>query len=59
MIWIEKGVPKEIYDKAYQQQMLEPTERYGKVRIKAAPEPQLMKRGRPHGDAPLYLFNDS
>ena len=34
MLWIEKGVPKEIYDNAYQQQMMGPLERYGKVRIK-------------------------
>ncbi|MFC1958727.1 hypothetical protein ACFLV6_02295 [Chloroflexota bacterium] len=33
MLWIEKGVPKEIYDSAYQQQMMGPLERYGKVRI--------------------------
>lgn len=34
MLWIEKGIPKEIYDNAYQQQMLGPLERYGKVRMK-------------------------
>ena len=34
MLWIEKGVPKEIYDNAYQQQMMGPLERYAKVRIK-------------------------
>jgi len=34
MLWIENGVPREIYDNAYQQQMMGPTERYGKVRIK-------------------------
>ncbi len=34
MLWLEGGMPKEIYDKAYQQQMLGPLERYGKVRIK-------------------------
>ena len=33
MLWIEQGVPKEIYDNAYQQQMMGPLERYGKVRI--------------------------
>ena len=33
-LWIEKGVPKDIYDSAYQQQMMGPLERYGKVRIK-------------------------
>jgi hypothetical protein len=31
MLWIEQGVPKEIYDNAYQQQMMGPLERYGKV----------------------------
>ncbi|MFC1873388.1 hypothetical protein ACFLW3_01065 [Chloroflexota bacterium] len=31
MLWIEQGVPKEIYDNAYQQQMIGPLERYGKV----------------------------
>ncbi|MFC2036020.1 hypothetical protein ACFLUJ_07890 [Chloroflexota bacterium] len=33
-LWIEKGVPKEIYENAYQQQMLGPLERYGKVKVK-------------------------
>ncbi|MFC1958787.1 hypothetical protein ACFLV6_02610 [Chloroflexota bacterium] len=33
MLWIEQGVPKEIYDNAYQQQMMGPLERYGKVRV--------------------------
>ncbi|MFC1980338.1 hypothetical protein ACFLVS_05810 [Chloroflexota bacterium] len=33
MLWIEQGVPKEIYDNAYQQQMMGPLERYAKVRI--------------------------
>ncbi|MFC1955897.1 hypothetical protein ACFLWZ_05155 [Chloroflexota bacterium] len=31
MLWIEQWVPKEIYDNAYQQQMMGPLERYGKV----------------------------
>ena len=34
MLWIEKGVPKEVYDNAYVQQMLGPLERYGKVRVR-------------------------
>jgi hypothetical protein len=34
MLWIENGVPREIYDSAYQQQMMGPLERYAKVRIK-------------------------
>jgi hypothetical protein len=34
MLWIEQGVPKEIYDIAYQQEMMGPLERYTKVRIK-------------------------
>jgi hypothetical protein len=34
MLWIEQGVPKEIYDNAYQQEMMGPLERYAKVRIK-------------------------
>ncbi|MHA2067627.1 MAG: hypothetical protein ACXABY_24960 [Candidatus Thorarchaeota archaeon] len=33
MLWIEQGVPKEIYDNAYQQEMMGPLERYTKVRI--------------------------
>lgn len=33
MLWIENGVPKEIYDGAYQQQMMGPLERYAKVRV--------------------------
>ncbi len=31
MMWIEGGIPKEVYDKLGQQQMMGPTERYGKV----------------------------
>jgi hypothetical protein len=33
-LWIEGGIPKEVYDKLYQQDMMGPQERYGKVRIK-------------------------
>jgi beta-lactamase superfamily II metal-dependent hydrolase len=33
MLWIEGGVPKEVYDNAHQQQMMGPLERYAKVRI--------------------------
>ena len=33
MLWIENGVPREIYDSAFQQQMMGPLERYAKVRI--------------------------
>jgi len=34
MVWVEGEIPKEVYDKLYQQQMMGPLERYGKVRIK-------------------------
>ncbi len=34
MLWIEGGIPKEVYDRLYQQQMMGPLERYGKVRVK-------------------------
>ena len=33
MVWIEGGIPEEVFDRLKQQQMLGPTERYGKVRI--------------------------
>jgi len=33
MMWVEGGLPMEVYDKLTQQQMLGPTERYGKVRM--------------------------
>jgi len=33
MLWIEGGIPREIYDKLHQQQMMGPIERYGKLRI--------------------------
>jgi hypothetical protein len=33
MIWVSGGIPKEVYDKLSQQQMMGPLERYGKVRI--------------------------
>jgi hypothetical protein len=34
MLWVEKGIPKEIYDSLYPQEMMGPLERFGKVRIK-------------------------
>jgi len=33
VVWIEGGLSEEIDDKLYQQQMMGPVERYGKVRI--------------------------
>ena len=33
MVWIEGGIPEEVYDRLYQQQMMGPLERYGKVRV--------------------------
>ena len=33
MIWIEGGIPGEVYDRLYQQQMMGPLERYGRVRV--------------------------
>ena len=33
MIWMEGGIPGEVYNQLYQQQMMGPTERYGKVRV--------------------------
>ncbi len=34
MLWIDGGIPKEVYDRLHQQQMMGPTERYGKLRVK-------------------------
>ena len=33
MVWIEGGIPKEVYDQLYQQTMMGPEERYGKVSL--------------------------
>ena len=33
MMWVEGGLPLDIYNRLQQQQMMGPTERYGKVRI--------------------------
>ncbi len=33
MLWVSGGIPKEIYEKLDQQQMMGPTERYGKLSI--------------------------
>ena len=33
MLWVEGGIPTEIYEKLNQQQMMGPSERYGRVRI--------------------------
>ena len=32
-MWVEGGIPKEIYDKLYEQQSSGPVERFGKVRV--------------------------
>jgi hypothetical protein len=34
MLWVEGGIPMEIYERLHQQQMMGPTERYGKVKIR-------------------------
>jgi hypothetical protein len=34
MLWVEGGIPQEIYESLQQQVMMGPTERYGQVRIK-------------------------
>ena len=34
MMWVEGGIPVEVYDQLYEQQMMGPTERYGKIRVK-------------------------
>ena len=33
MIWAEVGMAKEVHDRLYQQHMIGPTERFGKVRL--------------------------
>ena len=33
MVWIEGGISREVYDKLYQQSMMGPSERYGRVRV--------------------------
>jgi len=33
MIWVEGGIPGEVYDRLYRQQMMGPEERYGKARV--------------------------
>lgn len=33
MVWIEGGIPREVYDELYQQTMMGPEERYGKVKL--------------------------
>ncbi len=33
MVWIEGGIPKEVYDRLYRQTMMGPEERYGKARL--------------------------
>jgi len=34
VIWVERGTPLEVYDQLYQQTMMGPEERYGKVILK-------------------------
>ena len=33
MVWIEGGIPREVYDRLHEQQMMGPLERYGKLRV--------------------------
>jgi hypothetical protein len=33
MLWIEGGIPLEIYDRLYEQDMMGPEERYGKLKV--------------------------
>ena len=34
MLWFEGGIPTDIYDKLYEQNMMGPSERYGKILVK-------------------------
>jgi len=34
MLWVEGGIAKEVYDSLYEQLMMGPSERYGKIRIR-------------------------
>jgi hypothetical protein len=33
MMWIEGGIPRDVFDQLHQQRMMGPTERYGKLSI--------------------------
>ncbi len=33
-VWVEGSIPTEVYDQLYQQEMIGPLERYGKLRIR-------------------------
>ena len=33
MIWVEGGIPLDVYNRLYQQQMMGPTERFGRVKV--------------------------
>lgn len=32
-MWVEGGIPGEVYDRLYEQRMMGPTERFGKVKV--------------------------
>jgi len=49
MIWISEGIPKEVYDELYQQQMMGHLERYGKVRVTG-----LFEYGGKYGHVGMY-----
>jgi len=34
MLWIEGGIPKEVDDSLYEQHMMGPSERYGKIKVR-------------------------
>ena len=51
MLWIEGGIPSEIYDGLHQQEMMGPTERYGQIFIKG-----ILEYGGEYGHLGQYTF---
>ena len=33
MLWVEGGIPKDVYDSLYEQSMMGPSEHYGKIKV--------------------------
>jgi len=54
MLWIEGGIPTDIHDELYEQRMMGPSERYGKVLVKG-----VFQYGGQYGHLGAYQYQIS
>jgi hypothetical protein len=54
MLWFESGLPTEIYDQLYEQNMMGPNEKYGKLRVEG-----IFQYGEQYGHLGMYEYQIS